>query len=352
MADVGALGAWAAADELLERAINRGVIPGAAARVGIRDTVVWQFVGGQALIHGGTPRSMTGDTWFDLASLTKVMVTLPSLLILAQEGELTFSDTVRHFFADWDTRWDQVTLQQLLTHTGGLAPFRPYHETLQGSDALLWAISREPWEAAPGSVVTYSDLGYIILGAIVERVAGMSLAAFAKERVFNPLGIREADYNPSQDVRGRCAATEVINGQALVGVVHDENARAMGGVAGHAGLFATLDAVSRYAMLWAGGSSPVLGETVRRAATRCYTAPLRGQRGWGWALRYDSYDVGGDFWPATGAGHTGFTGTSLQFDPVTGIWAVLLTNRVHYGRATNINPLRRALHNVVMSVLG
>ncbi|MCY0879495.1 MAG: serine hydrolase [Firmicutes bacterium] len=343
---------WDRVRALLEHAVEAGWIPGFAARVGIRDQVLWQHVGGQAVQQGGRPRPMTEDTWFDLASLTKVMATLPSLLVLAQEGKVTFRQSVREFFPTWDARWDQVTIHHLLTHSGGLVPFRPYHETLDAPAAVLHAIQNEPWAAPPGTSVIYSDLGFILLGAIVEQVSGRPLAAFVETAVFEPLGIREARYTPDEAVKARCAATEVVAGQALQGVVHDENARAMGGVAGHAGLFATVDAVSRYAMAWAAGPSPLWSEAVWNYATRCHTTSLNGRRGWGWALRGDSYDVGGDFWPDTGAGHTGFTGTSLQFDPVSGIWAVLLTNRVHLGREVNINPLRRTFHNVVMGIVG
>ncbi len=326
--------------------------PGAAAAVGIGSQVLWRYVGGQALVHGGTPRPLSEDTWFDLASLTKVMATLPSLLVLAATGQISFLDPIRRFFPEWDVRWDRVTLRHLMTHTGGLVPHRDYYINLQGVEAYLAAIQVEPWDADPGTRVSYSDLGFITLGAVVERVSGRSLDSFVEEAVMAPLGIREAAFRPGSAGAASFAATELEKGQAIVGVVHDENARAIGGVAGHAGLFGTLDAVSRYAMSWCDDAQSFLSPAVREAALRLHTEGLNGRRGLGWVLLGDSYDVAGDFWPSTGAGHTGFTGTSLQFDPLSGIWAVLLTNRVHFGRGTNINPLRRAFHNVVMEILG
>lgn len=295
---------------------------------------------------------MQQDTWFDLASLTKVMATLPAMLVLASQGQLSLADSVRRFFPEWDARWEQVSLRHLLTHSGGLVSHRNYYESLKGLDAFLDAIQREPWDAEPGVQVSYSDLGFITLGAVVERVSGMPLNQFVDQWVYQPLGIREAGYVPSAAVQARCAATELENGVALVGTVHDENARAIGGVAGHAGLFGTIDAVSRYAMSWSDDALSLFSPAVRHACTRLETAGLNGRRGIGWVLLGDGYDVAGDFWPETGGGHTGFTGTSMQFDPVSGIWAVLLTNRVHYGRGTNINGIRRALHNIVMEVLG
>lgn len=341
---------WDKAETLFEQAIETHVVPGVAAACGVRERVLWKTVTGWAQIEGGR-RALQEDTRFDLASLTKVMSTLPSILILAGQGQISLEDPVsRYLPAFHDSRWDQVTLRHLLIHSGGLASHRNYYETLHGLDAYLGAIAAEPWDAAPGIQVSYSDLGFITLGAVVEAVSGTTLHQFAHEAVFRPMGMA-AGFRPDESVQPACAATEMVEGTVLCGLVHDENARAIGGVAGHAGLFGTLDAVSRYAMAWAGVHSP-LSPAARRAAIRQYTTGLNGRRGLGWVLPGDSYDVGGDLWPETGAGHTGFTGTSLQFDPVSGIWAVLLTNRVHFGRGTNINPLRRRFHNIVMAILG
>ena len=343
--------AWDMAAKLLGHAIENHMIPGAAAAAGVGDRVMWKTVQGWAQIEGGR-RALREDTRFDLASLTKVMATLPSILVLAGQGQVSLEDPVsRYLSAFRDTRWDGVTLRHLLTHTGGLVSHRNYYESLHGLDAYLAAVAAEPWDGVPGAQVSYSDLGFITLGAVVEAVSGSPLDQFAQDAVFAPLGIDEAGFRPEGDVRSTCAATEMVEGSVLCGIVHDENARAVGGVAGHAGLFGTLQAVSRYAMAWAGSNS-LWSPAVRQAATRHYTTGLNGRRGLGWVLIGDSYDVGGDFWPETGAGHTGFTGTSLQFDPVSGIWAVLLTNRVHFGRGTNINPLRRRFHNIVMALLG
>jgi CubicO group peptidase (beta-lactamase class C family) len=341
---------WETAEQLLERAITQKVIPGAAAAAGRGDQTYWQTVQGMAVVHGADPRPLAASDWFDLASLTKVMVTMPALLTLAARGQLNFADSVAQYFPTWDDRWKTVTLQHLLTHTGGLVAHREYFTHLSGLPEYLKAISEEPWASEPGRQVMYSDLGYIVLGAIVERVADCSLHEFAARTVFNPLAI-QAGFCPDAQLQAHCVATEVLRNQALIGVVHDENARALGGIAGHAGLFASLDAVVRYVKSWTCDDSSLFTRPVRNAATRLYTKHLNGRRGWGWALREDGYDVGGDFWPPTGAGHTGFTGTSVQFDPISGLWAVLLTNRVHFGRGTNINGLRRAFHNIVVQVL-
>lgn len=341
---------WERAEQLLDQAITHGVIPGAACAVGCGNQMFWRTTKGMAVVQGAEPRSLSPDDWFDLASLTKVVATLPSLLSLAAAGRVSFADPVSRFLPEWGPRWDAVTLHQLLTHSGGLVPHRDYFVTKSGLAEYLEAIGAEPWDSDPGTVVSYSDLGYITLGAIVERVSDRPLDQFVQETVLAPLGI-DAGYRPSGVVQARCAATELEEGHALIGVVHDENARALDGVAGHAGLFAPLDAIVRYAMSWTADEVSFLPRSVRESATRLYTGHLNGRRGWGWSLRGDGYDVGGDFWPVTGAGHTGFTGTSIQIDPVSGLWAVLLTNRVHFGRGININGLRRALHNIVISTV-
>jgi CubicO group peptidase (beta-lactamase class C family) len=186
---------------------------------------------------------------------------------------------------------------------------------------------------------------------LIERITQMPLGQYGEQAVFGPLGLHQATFCPPPSIQGLCAATELIDGQALVGVVHDENARALGGMAGHAGLFATLDAVSRYAALWSSSAASGLPHAAKEAALRSETGSLDGNRGLGWVLHGDAYDVAGDLWPLSGAGHTGFTGTSIQFDRVTGIWAVLLTNRVHFGRAVNIGGLRRRFHNAVAAAL-
>lgn len=341
---------WNRTRKLLDEAIDAGLVPGALAQVGIGDETLWQYIGGFAEL-GANPRPMQENTWFDLASLTKVMATLPAILLLVERHRIRLDDPVPQFLSGFSERWNSVTIRHLLTHTGGLASHRDYYLTLRGREPFLTAIEKEPWDSLPGSRVAYSDLGFILLGAIVESVSDMPLDTFVTEHIFHPLGIGEATYCPDPTIQLRCAATEVVEQKAWVGTVHDENARAMGGVAGHAGLFATLGAVSRYASLWASPDHPLLSPQVKSLAPQLWTEGLGGYRGLGWVLANDPYDVSGSLWPKTGAGHTGFTGTSIQFDGHSGLWAVLLTNRVHFGRDKNVSPLRRQFHDVVVSTV-
>jgi CubicO group peptidase (beta-lactamase class C family) len=294
---------------------------------------------------------MTADTLFDLASLTKVVATLPAVLCLASAGIVSLADPVGRFLSRLkDPPWDQVTLLTLLTHTAGLAATRPAYRTLAGRDAIVAAIARDGLVCRPGTRVEYSDLGYILLGEVVRQASGQELSQFVNETVFRPLGMTGARFSPGE-IAGPVAATEVVDGHALKGVVHDENARAMGGVAGHAGLFASLADLVRYLQEWTSMAGALWSPWVKTASLRCYTEGLNGRRALGWVAPGDPHDAFGDFWPLSTRGHTGFTGTSAQFDWVSGVWAILLTNRVHFGRQININPLRRAFHNVAAQAI-
>jgi CubicO group peptidase (beta-lactamase class C family) len=205
--------------------------------------------------------------------------------------------------------------------------------------------------ARPGSAFCYSDVGFIVLGELAAAVAGRGLDELVREVVCAPLGLRATRYRPPGDWASRIAATEIVGGTAKVGVVHDENAEALGGVAGHAGLFATATDLGAFAAAWAGDGTVPAG--LRAEALRCQTEGLGGRRGLGWGLRHDTWDNMGDGWPASGAGHTGFTGTSLSIDPCSGLWAVLLTNAVHYGRGPghSVVALRKQVHAAAAELL-
>lgn len=342
---------WQAVRDVIDRSITLGEIPGAVAAAGVGSEVLFRYAKGQAAVQFADPAPMQWQTYFDVASLTKVVATLPAILLLASQGRISLGDSPRPYLPEADERWDQISIHQLLTHQAGLASHRDYYQTLTGVSAFLEAIAREPFEYPVKTRVSYSDLGYIVLGAIIEKVSDMPLDEFVSHHIFQPLGMDEAFYRPGPEVKARCAATEPVDGRALVGVVHDENARAMGGVAGHAGLFATMEALIRYVMSWTDDDQALLPKPVRQAATRRQTVSADGNRGLGWVLLGDSYDVSGDFWPTTGCGHTGFTGTSMQFDGESGLWAILLTNRVHFGRGVSINGVRRRFHNAVVTAV-
>jgi CubicO group peptidase (beta-lactamase class C family) len=338
--------------ELIDQALRDEVMPGAVLAAGRHDArPLLLHVAGDAQRDDAATRPMTADTVFDLASLTKVVATLPSVLYLAGRAEVGLDDPVRRYLPAFGPGKDEVTVRQLLLHTSGLPDTRRYYQWLGEPGEIRAAALAEPLVAGPGTVVCYSDVGFITLGELVEAVAGCRLDEFVRDVVCAPLGLAATTFRPPAGWAGRIAATERVDGVAKVGVVHDENAEALGGVAGHAGLFGTAADLGRYAAAWAGDSSPMAG--LRAEALRCQTEGLGGRRGLGWGLRHDRWDNMGDGWPESGAGHTGFTGTSLSIDAGTGLWAVLLTNAVHFGRGPehSVVGLRKAVHAAVAAEL-
>jgi CubicO group peptidase (beta-lactamase class C family) len=353
-----------AAAGLLDDAVARGVIPGGVLLAGIgAGPPAVAHVAGYAQRDPQASRVLTADTVFDLASLTKVLATLPLVLRLVAGDQIGLDEPVRQYLAGFTGAGkDQVTVRQLLTHVSGLPDHRPYDRLHRDPAAIRAAALAEPLVAEPGSVCTYSDIGFIVLGELCAAVTQRPLDQAAEELVFGPLGMTSTGYRPAA---GRIAATEAVGGVARTGIVHDENAAALGGVAGHAGLFATPADVARYAVAWAvpaddndGLAGIGIPGWLRAESLRGQTGALAHQqpparRGLGWGLRADRWDNMGDGWPPSGAGHTGFTGTSVSIDPVTGLWAVLLTNAVHFGRGPehSVKPLRTQVHGLIAATL-
>ncbi|MFE9964771.1 serine hydrolase domain-containing protein [Streptomyces sp. NPDC005525] len=335
--------------DLVRNAVEQGVVPGAVLITGRGAHGPVRTAAFGTTAEGPSGRPVTADTVFDLASLTKVVATTPAVLRLADTGALRLDDPVRrHLPGFTGAGKSEVTIRHLLSHSSGLPPHRDFWQ-LPGDPAdRVAAVLAEPLDHLPGTVVNYSDLGFILLGEIVATVAGQQLDTAVRELVLDPLGLTATRYLPPADWRAVTAATEAPpGGEPKRGVVHDENAESLGGVAGHAGLFGTAPDLAHYLRAgWLTDESPLSART-RSEALSLQTVGLDGARGLGWALPGDVWDHMSPHWPATGAGHTGFTGTSLALDPVTGIWVVLLTNAVHYGRGARAKELRRAVHAAV-----
>jgi CubicO group peptidase (beta-lactamase class C family) len=340
---------------LIDAAVAERVIPGAVLAAGVRTAEpLLLHVAGYAQDDAAGRRPMTAGTIFDLASLTKVVATTSCILRLEAGGELSLDDPVREYLPGFaGPGKDSVTVRQLLAHTSGLPDHRTYYEYLSGPESVRAAALAEPLASTPGSAFCYSDVGFMLLGELAAAVTGTRLDMLVRRLVSEPLGMTGTGFLPGTALRDRVAATEVIDGAAKVGVVHDENAEALGGVAGHAGLFGTASDLARFAAAWTGGGAELLPDPVRAEALRCQTEGLGGRRGLGWGLRGDRWDNMGDGWPASGAGHTGFTGTSLSVDAGSGLWAVLLTNAVHYGRGPghSVVGLRKRVHAAVAAEL-
>lgn len=337
-----------AAKKGLEAAVARGVVPGAVAVAG--DTEHASLVSACGVTRLGGP-AVTTETRYDLASLTKVVGTLPAVLALIQAGELSLDDPVRRFFsqAGWlqTPSLGDATVRQLLTHTAGLPAWKPLFALAAGRLSALGNVLQTPL-AHPAGRVVYSDLGFIVLGATVERVSGVRLDTFTQDHVFGPLGLTETGYGVLDGAS--VAATEDCGwrGRLLEGEVHDENAFVFGGVAGHAGLFGTARDLARYAQAWLRLDAPFAATELLRGATREHVRGEGGRRGLGWFLA-GAGSSAGHYASRAAYGHTGFTGTSLWLDPVGGRFAVLLTNRVHPSRGCGegVGALRVAFHDLV-----
>ena len=342
----------------LEAAVARGEVPSAVALAGDGATVSPVAVCGVTRVQGPP---VDAATRYDLASLSKVVSTLPSLLALLQAGAISLDDPVRKFFSQ--AGWFQTpslgdaTLRQLLTHTSGLPAWRPLFAEVSSRLTALGSVLQTPLAHTPlyhpSGRVVYSDLGFMLLGAVVERVSGVRLDAFAREHVFAPLGIAATGYGVADGAR--VAATEDCGwrGRLLEGEVHDENAFVFDGVAGHAGLFGSAGDLARYAQAWLRLDAPFASAELLREATREQAASDRVvsdrvRRGLGWQLAGEGSSAGHHAGPAA-YGHTGFTGTSLWLDPDRDRFAVLLTNRVHPSRecGSTIHALRVAFHDAV-----
>jgi CubicO group peptidase (beta-lactamase class C family) len=348
--------AWPRAHRVLEEGIAAGAAPGAVAEVrqgrGVR--AAWA-VGFAALRPERRP--MQVDTWFDLASLTKVLSTLPALLALAEDGRLALDEPASRFLPELSGDHAAYTLRHLLAHVSGLPSDFPWRELRGLTPAQFPArVADLPLRSPPGSRILYSDIGFLLLGEVVRRVSGLPLDRYVEARIHGPLGaaLRFGPVDPEH-----CAATEddPDGGGALVGVVHDEKSRVMGGVTGHAGLFGTASGVAEAADLWRRlGRAPdgrcILAEaTVQAALAPAAVGPGGERRGLGFELAGGGNSAG-DLLSGRAFGHTGFTGTSVWVDPDLDLTLVLLTNRVHLGRDNlQIRQLRQRFANAVVADL-
>jgi len=335
--------------DAVQGAVARGATPGAVLCAGWGpETEVLEAFGWAE--RGSRQRAMTTGTLFDLASLTKVVATLPVLLQLIAAGEVSLGDHVAELLPGFgaEPAWrSSVTVEHLLTHTAGLPAFREHWRAGLAPCELRHRLLTEPLLAPPGERVVYSDIGFMLLGWLAEALTGRPLDALVAAIVAGPLGLGLTGFGPrmERDV----AATELrSDGRYHVGAVHDETAAALGAPAGHAGLFSTAADLGGYLAAWTGRSGLWLPRSLREAAASDRTAGLGGHRGLGWAARHDSSDQLGDAWPESAVSHSGFTGTSLALDMPSGRWVVQLTNDVHFGRGRGvINPLRRAVHTAL-----
>jgi uncharacterized protein YbbC (DUF1343 family) len=333
---------------VVEAALARGELPGCVIAVG--DHAGLRYLEAFGERTAGEP--MTVDTRFDLASLTKPIATAASIMLLAERGQLELGAPAARYLPELD-RPDKraIRVRQLLLHTSGLPKVNPLAALEHGKAEGLRAIAGERLLSAPGTRFEYSDLGFILLGEVVERVSGAGLDAFALSALFEPLGMRDTDFRPAPEQAARCAPTELRDERTIRGVVDDPRAYRLGGVAGHAGLFSSAADLARFAqMLLRRGEL----DGVRVLSEQSVAALLAPQRlaGATRALGFDvqsSYALGrGQLMSARAVGHGGYTGTSLWLDPERDLFVVLLSNRVHVGPKGSIHPLASAVADLAL----
>lgn len=327
-------------DGVLESFRERGAFPGGVLAVGDAEGLVHLYPFGRLTYDEDAP-PVTAATIYDLASLTKVVATTTMAMILVEEGRLDLDQPVR----------DGVTVRHLLTHSSGLPAVAPLFKEIRGKEAYVERIRAMDLEYPPGSRSAYSDLGVILLGDVLEQVAGQSIETFGQSRVLGPLGMKDTMYRPPPGLLPRIAPTEIDpwRGRLIHGEVHDENAFAMGGIAPHAGLFGTAGDLSRFAQMM------LDGDLVSRETIELFTrkAGIPGSdRALGWDTKSPQGSSAGTLFSPGSFGHTGFTGTSLWIDPERQLYVILLTNRVHPTRENNlIREARPAVADAVVHAL-
>ena len=333
--------------ELLQSLLNEGVqegcFPSAAAAVGCGETVFATAVAGRISLPDGP--LTTVETRYDMASCSKILSPTILALMALEKGLLTLDDTVGDYFPAPDATKD-ITIRQLMTHTSGINPHILLEEQTDDPKNVLDVILNAPTVGESG-VPRYSCMGYIVLGKILEKVYGDTLDKLAQKYVFEPLHMTHTCYCPTG---GNIAATEVdhATGKAWQGIVHDENARFMGGVSANAGVFSDINDCVLFAQMLARHGAPLLTKATMDKAIFNYTPGFDVHRGLGFHLGGPNRNYLGDLMPACSFGHTGFTGTSIGVDPTTGYFVVLLSNRVHPTRENELHlRFRRRFHNAM-----
>ncbi len=347
--------------DLLELGVADRAFPGGVLAVAYKNRLVTQAFG--RFTYGPRSQTVTPDTIYDVASLTKVVATTTLAMQMVEAGALRLDAPAALYLPQWlagpQPEWrGRVTLGDLLRHSSGLPAHRKYYQETEGYEAILARVMAEPLVYEPGAKILYSDLGFILLGEIVRQVSGSPLDRLAHKQIFQPLGMTATSFSPPRRLRTRIAPTETDTQwrqRQICGEVHDQNASAMGGVAAHAGLFSTAGDLAAFCQMLLDGGIYAHRRLLARATIRQFTARQTigdAAYGLGWDVPTGKSSSGHFFSPAS-FGHTGFTGTSLWIDPEKELSVVLLTNRV-FPSAENdrIRRVRPALHDAVVRALG
>jgi CubicO group peptidase (beta-lactamase class C family) len=353
--------AFSSAFSVLREGIEQRAFPAACAAVAHQDHLVALKAFGHFTYDAASPAA-TPDSLFDLASITKAVATTTMAMILYERGLLeldaTVAGTVPEFLADCcgepDPRRRDVSFRMLLAHCSGLPAYEKLFLKTHSRDALLRAAFTTSLSADPGSRAEYSDIGFILLGAALGRIANESLDAFCQREIFGPLAMSNTSFNPPAEAREKIPPTaddRVFRKKIIQGEVQDENAFVLGGVAGHAGLFSTAADLSCFAHAMLHGGRPILRPKTVALFTRREAAPSGTSRALGWDTPSVPSQSGKYFGPSS-FGHLGYTGTSLWIDPERQLSVTLLTNRTWPDCANQtIKPVRPKFHDAIVEAM-
>ena len=322
-------------DRVVRRGITAGAYPGASVVVGRKGYAVWQKGYGRLGWTTTSPAVVPEESIYDLASLTKVIATTTAAMILYDEGKLDLKAPVQRYLPEFTGEMkDQVTIEHLLTHRSGLAPGRQLWRTARTPAEAKQQVLESRLQQRPGALYNYSDLGPDVLGWVIERISGQSLDQFTESRIFEPLGMDDTGWRPARALVPRIAPTEVTppRGYPVRGEVADESAFALGGIAGHAGLFGTATDLSVFAQMMINGGEYEGTRIVKEETVRLFTTEVKDHRALGWEVAAGERGAG-EYLSHNAFGHTGYTGTSIWIDPDRDLFVILLTNRVHAARA-------------------
>lgn len=374
-------------DALIEQDIAAKKLPGAVVVIGHKGKIVYRKAYGNRAL-APTVEKMTVETIFDVASLTKPIATATSVMMLVEQGKLRLNDTIGKFIPEiQDKDAKSVTVQQLLTHVSGYRPDFDLGEKWTGREGMLQALYKEKLRNAPGTKFVYSDIGFIVLGEIVQRVGGNAntdLSVFAPVNLFTPLRMNDSAFArlninsnfspiaetakakliaPTENIRGQNSylgstfqGDEKSGNEILRGKVHDPTAYRMGGVAGHAGLFSTADDLARYCQMILNGGildgKRILSANTIARMTAPYVISEKGEtRGLGWDMNTSFSSNRGEFFPLGSFGHTGFTGTSVWIDPTTQTFVVFMSNRVHPDGKGDVTATRARVATIAAAAI-
>ncbi|MEM8669784.1 MAG: serine hydrolase domain-containing protein [Planctomycetota bacterium] len=333
---------WSQIESIVQAGIEAGEMPGAIVVIASRNEVLYRKAFGFRQIEP-TRERMTVDTVFDMASITKPVATATSVMILVQRGLVDVDKPVSQYLPEFGAAGkSKITVADLLLHVGGLIPdnaLKDYQDGIERSWQNIWALK-------PRSVrrekFVYTDVGFLVLGKLVERVSGQSLDVFADENIFQPLKMTDSSYRPSAELVPRIAPTEKRNDKWIRGEVHDPRAFLLDGVAGHAGLFSTADDMVRYGQMMLGrgslGSVEILKPEIFEVMTRPRAIP-RGTRTFGWDHQSPYSRNRGTSFSDAAFGHGGFTGTVFWVDPKQDRVFIFLSNRLHPDGRGTVNGL-------------